>query len=176
MTTATAINPTSKDILYKLIEQGIESDTHHATVKSTFKDVTGEKLGKDGYRDVKEALAALEEEIEAAEAPDPKALLKQAEKIVRERAGDPDMEGWENVVEVTEVSPKGKPVRVIVECQDPLETRDGESVCVETREIQAQDVFQVRRCEPCQSRHLQLIRNRLARERRRRQKKEQGDS
>lgn len=64
-----------------------------------------------------------------------------------QRATDPTMTGWELVQEVVEVTASGKPARVIIECQ-----MQDEEVCAGTREIAAQDVFQVSRCVPCQKR------------------------
>lgn len=66
---------------------------------------------------------------------------------MEERAKGPTLTGWELVQEVVEVTPTGKPARVVIECQ-----MQDEEVCVQTREIAAQDVFQVSRCEPCQKR------------------------
>lgn len=87
---------------------------------------------------------------------------KTAKQIVKERAGDPDMPGWENVEKVVETSDEGLPLRVVVKCVDPQEN----AKCEKRREINAQDVFQVQRCKACQKRHTQNYRNELARRRR----------
>lgn len=148
----------------KLAEQGITSTTHHATIKSSFKAIEGRLPTKDEV----EAIRALVDEVEtekAAPKMTPAEAMKRAKEIVKERAEDEDMEGWTNVRRVVQAGPDGLPVRVEIECQDPQE-RGGESVCVGKREIAAQDVFQVTRCEPCQKRVNVIARNESAKRRR----------
>lgn len=155
----------------KLQEQGLNSKSHHAQIKKAYKEITGDVLGKEDLDGVR---AMLEE---AAEKPkkekvalSQKAAMDRANEIVKERAGDEDFPGWDNVVKVAEAGPTGNPVRVVIECSDPQE-QGGDSVCDGTREIAAQDVFQVRRCASCQKRANVIARNEAAKAKRAEAKK-----
>lgn len=63
---------------------------------------------------------------------------------------------YPRLVSVVERGPSG-PTRVTIECDDP-QTRLGVPVCVKTRTIAVQDLFQVHRCEPCQDRVVRRAR------------------
>lgn len=71
-------------------------------------------------------------------------------------------ERWSRVEDVTAITAEGLPARVVIRCDDPQTMANGRSVCVERREIAVQDLFQVRRCVPCQKR---AVRRRRARSR-----------
>lgn len=159
----TTITPT---IIAALYAAGVRSGDHHASVKKALADQTGEKPTKEQYQEAKEALAQHEEQIAQGEQASPEELLAKAQEIVKQRAKDSDMPGWENVIRVTEAGVDGAPARVVVRCVDSQTNRAGESVCDEERTINAQDVFQVRRCTPCQKRAQQIYRNELAKRRR----------
>lgn len=150
-----------RKMLAQLKAQGIDSTTHHATVGKAYKALTGEKLDKDTLN----AIRALIDEVEEAKTLTPEQRMERADAIVAERAQDADMPGWANVVQVVEAGETGNPVRVLIECADPQE-RKGVSVCEGTREIAAQDVFQVTRCLPCQKRAFILKRGAKAKAKR----------
>jgi hypothetical protein len=148
--------------------EGIRHDAHHMKLKSGFKAATGETLDKQDQDGLRDALLKLESaQTTATEQPalDPAEAMKRAKAEVKERAAA-GQEGWDRVVEVIEAGKDGAPARVQVRCSDPQVTRDGDSVCVKTREVAAQDVFQVTRCLPCQRRAQQVLRNKLAQRRR----------
>ncbi len=73
---------------------------------------------------------------------------------------------YKRIKEILEVTPNGRPSRVVVKCSDPQVNGTNQSVCDETREIAIQDLHQVTRCVPCQKRSVQLYRNTLAKSRR----------
>lgn len=89
-----------------------------------------------------------------------------SKKALLEGLQDQDSETYGKVSKILEVSEANKPLRLEILCQDPQTTRDGKSVCAKKREVKIQDLHQVTRCEPCQSRRLQLYRNERARARR----------
>lgn len=153
----TTLNP--ETIAVKLQQANVAPDAHHMTIKKAIEKVTGAKPTKDEYTAVREALTNLPED-----ATDD--LMAKANAIVEQRAADPDMPGWEHVIGISEVGVDGAPARVIVACSDPQTLRDGTEICEEEREIAAQDVFQVRRCAPCQKRSNALARNARAKAKR----------
>lgn len=177
-------------LIDQLREEGISHDTHHATVKSTIAGITGEKPTSEEYREVRDALKGngkaaagkaakvptgkkakkakasgngkAKRERKAPEPLSATAQKKVAKEIIAERADDEDMPGWENVEKATETNDQGVPLRVQIRCSDPQEGVK----CEKTREIAAQDVFQVKRCTTCQKRYTQNYRNELAKRRR----------
>lgn len=151
----------SKNDVRTLIDAGLRTDTHHMTVKSVTKKFLGFTPKKADIAEIREAIEGYGSDAVDPETFDLKAWKKQ---------GD----GRNNVVSVTEWGSTG-PSRVIIECQDPQVTSDGESVCEGTREIATQDVFQVYRCAGCQRRSNQLARNAMARRRRARRKEAAGE-
>ncbi len=152
----------------QMAADGIKHDAHHGTIKAAYKKLTGAALDKDTLDLVRGELEDAKPKRAKAEkvALPAKEAMAKAQALVKERAKDADMPGWDNVTKVVEAGPDGKPVRVEIECQDPQETRDGESVCEGKREIAAQDVFQVSRCAACQKRVNVLARNEAAKARR----------
>lgn len=82
----------------------------------------------------------------------------KAEKVVetpeqiltRLKSAKETKERWAPVVRITEMGKSG-PIRVVIQCTDP-QTVKGENICAGEREIAVQDLFQVRRCAPCQKR------------------------
>lgn len=149
-------------VLATLVAAGIEPDTHHATIRKTCREQFDWSPDSDELQDLREALSEYEPEEQVSQ----EDLLDMAEVF-----GDAEYDDWNKVIEVTEATEKGRPARVTIECQDPQVDGNGESVCVKTRNIAIQDLFQVERCESCQARTVQLYRNRLARERRARLRK-----
>lgn len=158
----------AKDILALLLLAGVSHDTHHATIRKQYKIATdsNDKLSSDELSAIREDLEAFAQEEEPEEEIDLEAALEAAnsEKYLKERRKEDS--NWKKVLEVTEVTNRGNPSRVLIECQDPQVNSDGISVCQKTREIAVQDLFQVYRCESCQKRAVQIYRNRLARQRR----------
>lgn len=152
--------------LKKLAKAGITSTAKASQIKASLAEITDEEPSKQDIKDIREGLSVMEEMAGEQEEASPDELLAQAKKALKEmKAGD---ERYSNAVEVTEASPNGRPVRVTVKCQDPQVDSEGTSVCSKTREVAIQDVFQVKRCDSCQSRYTQIYRNKLARERRQR--------
>lgn len=85
--------------------------------------------------------------------------LEQALASAKEK--DPARYG--HVVRVVELTKEGNPKRVVITCQDPQIKQEGDkaiSVCIKEREIAVQDLFQVRRCEPCADRVVKRARRR----------------
>lgn len=160
----------TQDAVTQMAKDGIKHDAHHATIKAAFKTLTGQALSKDDLVSVRSLLEdakpvkAKKAPVEVVEMTEAE-RMKRAKEVVAERAEDADMPGWANVRKVVEAGKDGLPNRVIIECQDPQE-KGGKSTCVKTREIAAQDVFQVHRCEPCQKRANVIKRNLAAKERR----------
>lgn len=153
-----------RSLLNKLAAAGINGDTHHATIKKEFKAITGAAPTKDEIEAIRALIDSIEQSAPVEMTPDE--AMKAAKQEVKVRAEDPDMPGWENVVRVVEAGPSGLPVRVVIRCTDPQTKKDGTKVCVKEREIAAQDVFQVYRCEPCQARSTVLARNAKAKAKR----------
>lgn len=150
----------SADALRKMVNEGVTSESHHATIKSKYREHTGEELDSESYPTAKEMLV----EIENGNGDD--AMVKARATVKERQESDEFPDYWNKVVDVSEVNEDGKPLRVIVACQDPHEDKDGNEVCVETREIAVQDLFQVERCEPCQDEYTRKYRAKKARERR----------
>lgn len=144
-------------LIIQLQAAGVASDDHHMKIKKAVEEVTGGKPDKAEYQRLKNLLSEAEAEQDEGEQLSPEELRAKAEALVDQRAKDPEAPGWENVIEVVKVTDTGKPARVWIECQ-----MQDEEVCDGTREIAAQDVFQVSRCIPCQKRSI----NRRRRERR----------
>lgn len=76
-----------------------------------------------------------------------RAVERRAERAVEREAAL--KERYSNILSVTAYGPNG-PTRVEIACDDP-QTRQGVAICEGTREIAVQDLFQVHRCEACQS-------------------------
>lgn len=162
----------TKKVLKQMFADGVRSDTHHATLKKSFREVTGADDNPD--KDEQDAIRAGLDVLESAPEEQPlseKERTARAQAYVTEMQEDPDVPAyWNKVVGVAETNDEGKPTRVVIACQDPQENGDGESVCVKQRTIFTQDLFQVSRCETCQDRYMQLYRNKRARIRRKQQK------
>lgn len=73
------------------------------------------------------------------------------------------IERYPHIDEVVERGPNG-PTRVVVRCDDP-QTRAGAVICTGLREIAVQDLFQVHRCEACQTAVVRKARRTRAAER-----------
>jgi hypothetical protein len=78
------------------------------------------------------------------------ARAAEARRAARAEARETELlERYPHIDEVVERGPSG-PTRVVVRCDDP-QTRAGKVVCTGLREIAVQDLFQVHRCEACQT-------------------------
>lgn len=86
-----------------------------------------------------------------------KPLKTVDENLAALKKDNPEL--WKRVERVTEASDKNRPLRVLVKCTDPQTDREGNKICGGTREIAVQDLFQTKRCQPCQKRYLQTYRN-----------------
>jgi hypothetical protein len=117
---------------------GIKASAHHMVIKSATRKAFGFTPDKDEIATIRSYIKA----------PTP---ANQGTAL----AG-PTRELPSQVLRVTEFGKSGKALRVVIECQDP-QTLKGESVCIGEREIAVQDVFQVRRCVPCQKRAARLL-------------------
>ena len=152
--------------LKALIKLGIGPETHHATLKKAYKTVMGEQPTKAQVDEIRKALTLGTNET-------PPVRTKAAKPKPRPSAASPEflgaisgIEGPAKILEVTAVTSRGKPARVLIACADPQTNGQGESVCQDTRDIAVQDTFQVFRCMSCQRRAKQVYRNMLARRRR----------
>lgn len=86
-----------------------------------------------------------------AAAPKVEKVVETPEQILaRLQSAKETKERWAPVTRIIEMGKSG-PIRVEIQCTDP-QTIKGENICVGTREIAVQDLFQVRRCAPCQKR------------------------
>lgn len=161
---------------YKEIREALQNPTEEANVPTATaepkaKKAKAKKTTKKAAKKAAPKAKAEKKEKQVAEPLSDKQRAKKAKEIIAERGDDPDMQGWENVVKATETNERGVPLRVEIRCSD---TQEG-AECAKTREIAAQDVFQVKRCIPCQKRYTQNYRNELARRRRAEANKEQQD-
>jgi|GEM_PF-3832708 len=135
---------------------------HHNTLKKAFREVVGADCTEFGF-DV-EALRAFLSAPGEAVATDDAPVAEEAPAHVETPAADeaskteaeplPEWDearkkeyiremaqedpNWLKVVDIAKINAKGKPTRVVIECQHPG--------CIETREIATQDLFQVRYC------------------------------
>ncbi len=117
-----------------LVEEGITSSTHHATLRRLVRDRTGQELDRDGLAAFREALDQAHAENAEADAPTPWTL----EDYLAHRPQ------YTHVVEIAETSERtGKPTRVVIVCQN-----DG---CDGRRECATQDAFQVKKCWTCRT-------------------------
>lgn len=81
----------------------------------------------------------------------PEKVVETPEQMLtRLKANKETKERWAPVVRIVEMGKSG-PTRVVIQCTDP-QTVKGENICAGEREIAVQDLFQVRRCAPCQKR------------------------
>lgn len=151
----------NKKHINALASEGIDATTHHATIKKTFKSIFDVAIGKEEIEVIRNLMNGSMTSQEAPVERSQKELVKHAREYMKDIAQD-----GSRIIDVTEVTAKGNPARVIVKCADPQTNGAGDSVCDKTREVAIQDVFQVLRCVPCQKRTVQIYRNGLARARR----------
>ena len=116
-----------KTIAKKLRAQGAKADDHHATLKKLYKAETGETLPKDALQDLRDAIQTADEQ------PEKKAVPWDVDRY---HEAHPDREHVRKVLETSERH--GRPTRLLIAC-----TVEG---CKQTREVFAQDAFQVKRC------------------------------
>lgn len=155
-----AIMKLTKKQVQILIDAGLDHESHHAKLRSQLKKMGFDAVDKDMIAATR---ITLERVANGSNGPTPDELRAKAEAQAAMVSG---ANGRAKILQVTEISTRGTPARVVIECLDPQVDGQGNSVCEGTREIAIQDHFQVTRCVPCQARRVQLYRNDRARARR----------
>jgi len=158
-------------VVIKIFGSGSRTKDHHASIKKAFKDAAGAALNKAKLPEVRKLLASLEEDVEVGSW----TVVCSAcnKKFVEERKTSPKscsecgntriLKSRSDIPKTTTLSHRasltGK-IFVSIKCTDPQKDESGSSVCKKTRKVATQDLFQVKRCIPCQERHKQRARRR----------------